>query len=707
MEKLVTIKTLSELKKLQEYLNDKDYFSIDTETTGVERESTVIGLSICAEDNLAYYVVLYYWDVTEQKLLALETTREIKALLQSLAGKSLIMQNAPFDCAMIKNNFGIELMPYVHTDTLPLGHLLNENRHNGLKERGVELYGEDARQEQQEMKESVHKNGGLLTKDAYELYKADADLLAKYGAKDALLTFKIMDHDIYELNQQGLESFFYDDETMPLLRGPTYDLNTTGLRVDPEKLQTLKSTLEAECLELKAFIYKEIDASVKTKYPGPSKAKTFNIGASQQLSWLLFFQLGNEFNTLTDCGKEVCEALGMRPPYTASAKKEFIRVIQENKDRIYCPAVWNPKTKKMGNPKKVGDPWKYTSCGKESLGKYSKKYKWVAKFLDYAKNMKILNTYIEGIQSKMKYNIIRPSFLQHGTTSGRYSSRHPNFQNLPRDDKRIKACIISRPGKVFVGADYAQLEPRVFASFAKDERLLKGFADGDDFYSVIGQPIFDAYDCILKKDETPNSFAVKYKKYRDAAKVVALATPYGTTAFQMSRTLGKSPDECQEIINKYFESYPGVKALMLSSHEEAKQNGVVYNLFGRPRRMPKAMDIPKIYGKNTKHSDLPYEARNILNLAMNHKIQSTGASIMNRAAIAFHRRCRAMETEDASWAEVKLVMQVHDELIAEAPEHLAEQVVALMKDAMENTVQLPGVALIAEPKIACNLADLK
>lgn len=693
------MKTLSQLQELEKYIEDKQYIAYDTETDGVGKESRVIGFSICADIEVGYYVILSYWDSIRSSLLDLETKEGAKRFVERLSGKALIMQNAPFDCARTNDNFGVELMPYVVHDTLVGGHLLNENRLNGLKERCVELYGDDERKQQGAMKASVEKNGGVLTKELYELYKADADLIAYYGAKDAIQTLKLFYNDVPLLFEQKLDKFFYEDETMPLLRGPTYDMNTTGLRVDPEKLQKLKETLQAECLDAKGFIYKEITPLVKVKYPGTSKAKTFNIGSCQQLSWLLFIHMGRPFNTLTKGGKELCRAMKWKIPYSLSEKREFIQSVVENKGHIYEQAKLNPKKNKMGRPKKIGDPWKYLSFSKSTMALNAPKFKWIAKLQEYAKNTKLLSTYVLGIQDLMKYNVIHPNFLQHGTTSGRYSCKHPNFQNLPREDKRIKACIISRPGNVFVGADYAQLEPRVFASTSKDETLCGCFARGEDFYSVVGAPIYGKTDCSMFKSDA-NSFAKKYPKLRDDSKIIALATPYGRTAFQQAATMGITTDEAQELIDKYFEAYPKVELMMLESHEQAKCHGVVYNLFGRPRRMPEAMDITKIHG-NVSHGELPYTARNLLNLAMNHRVQSTAASIMNRAAIATWKEIQQFN------GLVKIVLQVHDELVLEGPEHLKQKMIDILKNAMENTVKLPGVDLVAEPKAAYNLADLK
>ena len=700
MEKLIVIKKTQDLQQLKEYIKSKDYLAFDTETTGTDDDAKIIGYSISGDIDIGYYVILSYWDVESQKLIDLETKESTKEIMEMLVGKHLVMHNAPFDVRMVQNNYRVDLRPHIHTDTMILGHVLDENRSNALKELGVSIFGEDAKAEQTAMKESVQKNGGKLTKDVYELYKADAELLGRYGAKDAILTIKLFYHFIEELYAQELDDFFYNQEAMPLLRGPTCDLNNTGLKVDPAKLEKLKGELEADCMEAKAFIYKEITPIVAHKYPGTKPGNTFNIGATQQMAWLLFIQLGNEFTSLTKGGKDLCKALGLKAPYTWAAKREFIDTVQRYQGRVYQEAAYNPKTKKMGRPKKVGKVESYLAADKATLKRFASKYKWVERFLEYNKSMKLLSTYVEGIQSRMRYNIIRPSFLQHGTTSGRYSSKNPNFQNLPRDDKRVKACIISRPGKSFVGADYSQLEPRVFASISNDTRLQKCFESGDDFYSVVGAPIFGKFGIPLKKD-AEGSFAKLYPQLRDKAKVISLATPYGRTAAQQASVMGISRDESQELINAYWEEYPEVKKMMEASHKEAIDKGVVYSLYNRPRRIPRAKAIPSIYGK-TQHSDLPYEARTLLNLAMNHRVQSTAASIVNRASIAFYERIQHLGIK-----ECHIVLQVHDEIVVECRDEDAETVKSILKDCMENTLELPGVKLEAKPVIAKNLADLK
>lgn len=705
-ENLIVIKTADGLQSLIDYIKVNDFIAVDTETTGVDKESKIIGFSISAHVDTGYYVVLSEWNVIDKELRDLDTKDRAFEVLCLLLNKNLIMHNAIFDVSMVFNNFGIDLMPYLHTDTMILGHLLDENRSNGLKELGTSLFGEESKLEQTAMKDSVIKNGGVLTKALYELYKADSDIMGKYGAKDAILTIKLFYVLVEKLYEYGLEEFFYTEESMPLLKGAGYDLNTHGLKIDPQRLSDLKGALEADCMQAQVFIDSETKSYVSEKYPGTSKAKTFNIGSSRQLSWLLFIRLNNEFSTLTKDGKLVCKSLGIKVPYSPVHKREFIRVCTLSKGQIFEHKGYNPSTRKtLVKDKLIGDVWNYLAVDKGTLAKFSHKYKWVDRLLELNKNTKLLSTYVEGIQSRMKYNIIRPSFLQHGTSSGRYSCKNPNFMNLPRDDKRVKACIVSRPGKVFVGADYNQLEPRIFASLSGDERLLNCFSSGDDFYSVIGSEVFSKPLCSLKKDE-PGSFAKRYPALRQIAKVIALSVTYGTTAPKLSGLLGKSMQEAQEIIDDYFEKFPKIRTFMLDSHNEAMEHGEVVSMFGRVRRIPKALDIKRIYG-DTEGAKLPYDVRNALNLAVNFKVQSVAASIVNRASIAFKNRCRKLSFRDSNWNEVKIVLNIHDELIVECPEALAEAVVVLLKHSMETTVHLPGVDLTAEPKIAKDIADLK
>lgn len=698
MSNLMVVDTPEEVKAIQEYLNDFQYIAYDCETTGVHRGAEVIGISVCAEEDKAFYAIIAKWNKDTQKLYPVEGMFEAcQALVQFLTTKDVICHNAVFDATMAERYFKVNLIQSIHTDTMILAHLINENRQVGLKELARNMFGEESATEQAEMKQSVLDNGGKLTKAQYEMYKCDAYIMGKYGAKDALLTYKLFAALLPELEEQGLWDFFYTDESMPLLKGPTYQLNTVGLKVDTHFLITLKKQLEAECAEAKHFITEQLAGLVKTKYPGTSKKNTFNMSSNAQLSWLLFGVLQLEFGTLTDEGKNVCKALGLRLPYTMTAKRDFIAMCEMNTGKLYSPEYTHNGKKVRG--KKYSEPWKYIKCDKKLLATYSKKYVWIEKLLEYNRKNKILTTYLKGIEDRIEYGTIQPSFLQHGTSSGRYSSRNPNFQNLPRDDKRVKQCIISRPNHKFVGADYSQLEPRVFAYYSKDIRLQAAFHSDDDFYSTIGMEVFNKTDCIPRKDGH-NAFGEKYPKERKMAKEIALASTYGATADRLGPMIGKTKDATQDIIDNYFESFPGVKEMMTEAHNLVKTQGFVESLFGRKRRMPEALKITKLFGDRP-HSEYQYNERNILNLAVNHRIQSTGASIVNRAMIRFYNLCQEAQLD------VKMVLQVHDEIVVECKDEDADNVAFLLEEAMTNTVVLENMPLEAIPKIAINLGDLK
>lgn len=704
MSKKIIIDSLQDLNDLIQTIEGLDrsdiLMSFDTETTGLTKDAEIVGYSLAWETDVGYYVILRKWIiedlVTKQgKLIAnTELIDRTKHLLLLLLSFRLVGHNFGFDAEKVDIQYKIDLMPALHTDTQEMWHLADENNSCALKEVGERVVGEDAKEEQSRMKASVIANGGIWQESRggiKEMYKADPYLLAEYGAQDAVLTLIICYEGIQRLADEGLLDFFYDEESMPLLKGPTYQMNTTGLKVDVAKLKELQVQLIADCGRLKMEIETELAPLTKAKYPnGFGKKKgQFNIGASAQLSWLLFIELKNEFKLLTNGGRTMAKQLcNGRIPYTAQAKRDFIRACFE-----------------LNDPKKL--PQKFLKCDKDTLTGLAKKYEWVRKLLYYKAYEKIRTTYVEGIQERLRYGVIHPSFLQHGTTSGRYSSKNPNFQNLPKNDKRVKACIIARPGKVFVGADHSQLEPRVFSSVSGDPTLTGSFAKGEDFYSVVGIPIFKDFECSAFKDEkVANSWAILYPHKRDNTKTFALATPYGTTAHQQARKMKDqdgnplSIEQCQAYMDAYFRAYPKVHKMMLDSHDQAMTNGVVYSLYGRPRRIPKAKHLRKIYGPKAKHGDMPYEARTLLNLAMNHRCQSTAASVINRGAILFYHKCQELGLD------ARIVLQVHDELVIECAKEIAELVAKLLKECMES-ITLPGVNLKAEPKIASNLADLK
>lgn len=696
-EKLEIITTTDELNDLIKEVEKAKYVAYDIETTSVHRDAHIIGLSVCISKNKAYYIVTAKYNVTkrddngigvEGTLEQTELFNKVQDFVIKLKEKKLLMHNAVFDCRVTNDTYDVELMPSVHTDTMVLTHLLDENSPKGLKDLGVKLFGENADVEQKEMLESARKNGGKFNKSKkiYEMYKADWKLIAKYGAKDALLTYKLFLKLVPQLKEENLVDYFYQ-ESMPLLRGPTYEMNTKGLQLDMEELDQLNQSLTKECAQLEAEILEEIHPYVKDKYPGTSDKNTFNIGSPQQKAWLLFIRLGNTFKTLTDKGRDIAHSLMGEVPYgnAISKKKRLIQLMIEAGEK----------------------PERYIQCNDSIMQDFAGKYNWVSKLLEFQKKKKMLNTYAESFKKNSRYGIIYPSFNQCGTTSGRYSSSNPNFQNIPRRDRelaaRIRKVIVPRDNCVFVGADYSQVEPRILASFSQDKALMECFEKNQDFYAVVGVPVYKVEASLYKGVE--DSFEKLFPIFRDNTKTLVLANNYGQTINKLSKALTNENgehytlEEAQVLIDNYFEAYPGVEKFILETHEEVKNNGVVYNMYGRPRRIPDAKII-KFFG-NKKHGELAYKYRTLLNLAVNFKIQGTAASIMNRAAIKFYNTVREKNID------ATIVMQVHDELIVEVKENQAKECAKILQESMESAAELPGVPLKAEPSIGKNLAELK
>lgn len=756
-EKLHVISTNEEIDALIEYLSNPEHVicAYDCETDGLPLSARVVGLSVSVDPVEAFYVVtrVYLFDKTVTqvpceeciasgevlkprpkgvkaakgvkpekmtcpvcsgrliqdkaefsncRLETLPNEAKVKELLEVLKTKALVTHNGTVDFNWTLRNYGIDLRPASYADTMPAAHLIDENRPVALKKLGLAEFGEDAMKEQQVMKASVLTNGGRWEDKRggeRDMFKADPAILGYYGAKDALLTLKLWYLFSEQMEQQGLMDFFFE-ESMPLFKGPIYDLNTTGLKIDTDRLRGLQADLQRECALLQAQIEVEITPYVTERYPKGfgKKPNYFNVSSGVQLSWLLFVRLKQDWKKLTDGGRQLAKSLVGKTPYNPSGRRKFEEAVAQAVDL-------------KGQPVKLE---KYIKCDKGVLTALSFKYKWVDLLLQHKKAKKLLNTYCDGILSKVEYGIVHPGFLQCSTTGNRLSSRGPNFQQLPREDRRLKACVVSRPGKVFVAADFEQIEPRVFASFAGDTRLLECFARGEDFYSVVGIDAFGKHECTPYKSG-PNSFGEMYPVLRQVAKEVALAAVYGITAFKLTEVLNtKAPrpgnpwdfNEVQEIIDRYFAAYPQVKAMQEKYHKLVVEEGVVHNLFGRPRHLPLAKSI-KRYGNKINPKELPYELRTLLNNSVNFPIQATAGSILSRCCVELNNRCRGNEAADPRWAEVFLVASIHDEAVVECPEQLAEEVAALMQDCMQNTVTLPGVALIAKPKIGRSLAEVK
>lgn len=301
--------------------------------------------------------------------------------------------------------------------------------------------------------------------------------------------------------------------------------------------------------------------------------------------------------------------------------------------------------------------------------------------MEYRQLSKLKGTYIDGLLPLVGGDgRIRTRFVQTGTSTGRLSSAEPNLQNIPvrlPEGRQIRRAFVSGgPGRALVDADYSQIELRVLAHMSGDPGLIAAFLRGDDIHRRTASQVFG-----VSMDEVTGEM-------RGSAKAVNFGIVYGISDFGLSRQLGISRAQAGRYIEKYLDAFSGVRAFMERTLALGREQGYVETLFHRRRAVP---------GLTSGNYAVRSSAER---MAMNAPIQGTAADIIKLAMIAVHR---ALERRNLG---ARLILQVHDELIVDAPAETVQEIAQLMKSAMEEVVSLK-VPLIAEVAAASNWYDAK
>lgn len=291
----------------------------------------------------------------------------------------------------------------------------------------------------------------------------------------------------------------------------------------------------------------------------------------------------------------------------------------------------------------------------------------ISKILEHRKISKLLGTYVDGLRPLVKHGIVRTTYNQTLTSTGRLSSSDPNLQNIPiRDElgKEIRKLFRPKYG-VFVGADYSQIELRVLAALSRDENLLACFKNGEDIHVKVASEIMGVPVELVNKD------------MRRMAKAVNFGIIYGISDFGLSHNTKISMKKAHEYIQLYFERFPKIKAYLDSSVEQAKLNGYVTTITGRRRQ------IPEIKSANYNLRSFGERA------AMNMPLQGSAADIMKIAMLKVDKALSDSKLKS------KIVLQIHDEIIVDCYPEEAEAVKTIVKQQMENAVEL-ACPLVAE-----------
>ena len=316
--------------------------------------------------------------------------------------------------------------------------------------------------------------------------------------------------------------------------------------------------------------------------------------------------------------------------------------------------------------KKTKTGW---STNADILEKLIGKHPIIGDILEYRMLTKLKSTYADGLLKVISADgRIHTNFRMTVTATGRLSSTEPNLQNIPVRRElgaQIRRMFVAAPGCVLVDADYSQIELRLLAHISGDETMQNAFKSGEDIHAVTASQVFG----LPLAEVTPAQ--------RSSAKAVNFGIVYGISAFSLAQDIKVSPAEARAYIDAYMQKYHGVREYMDRVIAEAKERGYVETLFGRRRPVPEL----KASNFNTRS----FGER----VARNMPIQGTAADIIKLAMVNVRRRLRA------EGLEARLILQVHDELIAECPEREAERVAALLEEEMERAVTL-SVPLTAE-----------
>ena len=297
------------------------------------------------------------------------------------------------------------------------------------------------------------------------------------------------------------------------------------------------------------------------------------------------------------------------------------------------------------------------------LKELAKESELPALILRYREQAKLKSTYIDALpRMRAGDGRVHTQFNETVTTTGRLSSSDPNLQNIPvrtEAGRRIRACFVPlAPGELFLSADYSQIELRLLAHLSGDEHLVAAFRSGADFHASTAARVFG----LPVEEVTP--------ELRSRAKAVNFGIVYGQQAYGLSQSLDIPFGEAKDMIDRYFEAYPGVRAYLDDTVAKAAQDGYAETMFGRKRH------IPELKARNAQQRGFGERT------AMNHPMQGSAADIIKMAMNEVERRLR----EEGFAA--KLMIQVHDELDFSVPADEVERLAAMVREVMENVVAL-------------------
>ena len=640
-----TVWEREELDAAEAVTQDAERLSFDTETTSTNSmEAELVGVSLSKEAKRAVYVPAPLPDGTP-------TDQAIEPLRPALEDETLLKvgHNVKYDLVVMKRH-GVTVRGPIF-DTMVAHYLLNPEAVHKLDD--VASFYLNYRP--QPITDLIGTG-----KNALNMRDVPVEDVGPYACEDADVALRLVDvltEELLKMDDEGRLLQIAETIEFPLV--PVLaDMEMAGVKVSDKVLADISDQLEATLAEQEQQIYE-------------LAGRAFTIGSTVQLGEVLF-----------------------NPPPTPEQTAAYQQWVQDVKDNeageVEGDPEAKPKTKKQLKEEAptygIGlDPIGKTKTGRPKtdenvLSELAQNHDLPALVLDWRKVSKLKSTYVDRLPELVHPDTgrIHTDFNQTVTATGRLSSSNPNLQNIPiRTDlgKEIRRAFVAEPGHVLMAADYAQIELRILAHMSGDPGLVEAFAQEQDIHTATAARVFSVDYDDVDRDQ------------RNKVKQVNYGIPYGISAFGLANRLRIGNAEAQELIDQYRASYPRVIEFLDGLSEEARRRGYVETLLGRRRY------VPQITSRNP--NDRAYAER----IAVNMPIQGTQADMIKLAMITIHRRL------GGEGLKTRMILQVHDELVFEAPEGEVEAVTALVREEMRAALPLGDVPIVVDVGVADNWLD--
>lgn len=552
---------------------NNNIIAIDTETNNSLDPVTckLMGLCLYTKDEKQAYIPINHRNPYTQELLENQLTEnDVKEELERVVSAKTysVLHNGKFDYEVLKCTCGVCIN--IDWDTIIGAKLLDENEQSaGLKQQYIQKIDNS-----QEKYSIDHLFNGV------EYADVDPSIFAYYAATDSLMTYKLYEWQIAKFKLKDNSKLFNLAKTleMPLVK-VIAEMELAGMEVDMEYGKLLSNKFHNKLNVVDNNLSIELD-KLKDKINTWRLTPEANAKSTKRNG-----EAG---------GKSKSEML--QNPINLSSPTQLAILFY---DVLKAPVV-NKKSPR--------------GTGEEDLKAIDKALKLpiCELLLERRELVKLLTTYIDAIPELAKKwpdGRVRTHFNQYGAATGRLSSSDPiNFQNIPSHEKSIRMLFQAKEGYRIIGADYSAQEPRLTAHYSQDPGMIKAYQDGKDLYSYIAAMSFDRKyeDCLefypegtvlnIEGEKIVCGYKTHQnkegKQYRTYAKSILLGITYGRGAASVGEQIGKSREEAQEIINKFFKAFPKVEEWINKTHESAYKLGYVEDVGGRRRRLPDIL-LPK------------------------------------------------------------------------------------------------------------------